>query len=208
MVELDVIISDDDKLLPAPHLPPPPPPPGYTPRVFTVRIKKAALINMEQLSKFLSGQLPYTPVDALQAVDVLMRQRPSMLLTTVGRSFFTRNDSKLLGNGAECWMGFHQSVRPAKGKLLVNVDVSATAFYEPGMGGCHYHHYSSPISRHHHLPSSSSPVIIIFRHHHLPSSSSPSSPLIHHHYSSRPPPEQDPCSTSSRETWASGILPI
>lgn len=131
-LEIEVIVADDDR--------PPQPPPastptsviGYSPRKFTVRIRRASIIHMDNLHQFLQGKLTYTPYDALQAIDVLMRQRPSMILTTVGRSFFTRNDVKMLGDGAECWMGFHQSVRPAKNRLMVNVDVSATAFFEPG----------------------------------------------------------------------------
>ena len=30
------------------------------------------------------------------------------------------------------WQGFHQSLRPAKGQMLINLDVSATAFYQSG----------------------------------------------------------------------------
>lgn len=101
-------------------------------RKFTIVLKLSSLIDMQDLQNFIHGKASTTPHDALQAIDVLMRHRPSMTLTSVGRSFFTRSDSKLLGDGAECWMGFHQSVRPAKGRLLMNIDVSATAFFEPG----------------------------------------------------------------------------
>ena len=103
-------------------------------RRFSVRIKECPAIDMNVLKNFVSSIIPThsPPFDALQALDVLMRHRPSMLLTSVGRSFFTRNDVRSLGDGAECWMGFHQSVRPAQGKLVVNIDVSATAFFEPG----------------------------------------------------------------------------
>ncbi|KAL3117936.1 hypothetical protein niasHT_005179 [Heterodera trifolii] len=37
-------------------------------------------------------------------------------------------DSKL-GGGREVWFGFHQSVRPSQWKMMLNIDVSATAFY-------------------------------------------------------------------------------
>jgi eukaryotic translation initiation factor 2C len=125
--EADVILAEDDR--PGETRPPSS---EQLPRKFNVRVRHVAAVSMENLGKFLTGKLDFTPYDVLQAVDILLRQRPSMSLTTVGRSFFTRNDSKVLGDGAECWMGFHQSVRPAQGKLLVNVDISATAFYEPG----------------------------------------------------------------------------
>ncbi|CAI2355758.1 unnamed protein product [Caenorhabditis sp. 36 PRJEB53466] len=34
-----------------------------------------------------------------------------------------------LGGGREVWFGFHQSVRPSQWKMMLNIDVSATAFY-------------------------------------------------------------------------------
>uniref|UniRef100_A0A0N5A9X1 Protein argonaute-1 n=1 Tax=Syphacia muris TaxID=451379 RepID=A0A0N5A9X1_9BILA len=64
--------------------------------------------------------------------------------TPVGRSFFSppvnsqqhgpqhsaqyHSESKL-GGGREVWFGFHQSVRPSQWKMMLNIDVSATAFY-------------------------------------------------------------------------------
>jgi eukaryotic translation initiation factor 2C len=67
------------------------------------------------------------------ALDVVMRHRPSMKYTTVGRSFFTHNCSEYLSEGAvEAWQGYYQSVRPAQGQMMVNIDISATAFYRPG----------------------------------------------------------------------------
>jgi eukaryotic translation initiation factor 2C len=35
-----------------------------------------------------------------------------------------------LGGGREVWFGFHQSVRPSQWKMMLNIDVSATAFYK------------------------------------------------------------------------------
>ena len=125
VIEMEVTITDD-------------PAKGQSsssaPRQFHIRLREVGVINMQQLHSYLHSPVPLMapPVDALQALDVIMRHRPSMMLTTVGRSFFSRNDAKVLGDGAECWMGYHQSVKPAKGRLLMNIDVSATAFYEPG----------------------------------------------------------------------------
>ncbi|RXN26229.1 argonaute-2 [Labeo rohita] len=52
--------------------------------------------------------------------------------TPVGRSFFTPSEgcSNPLGGGREVWFGFHQSVRPSLWKMMLNIDVSATAFYK------------------------------------------------------------------------------
>lgn len=50
----------------------------------------------------------------------------------MGRSFFSPPDNydHPLGGGREVWFGFHQSVRPSHWKMMLNIDVSATAFYK------------------------------------------------------------------------------
>lgn len=91
---------------------------------------------MRRLHQFLEGKshdAPLPPHDAVQALDILLRHRPSMLYTTVGRCFYTPEGAALIANGAELWQGFHQSIRPSPQKMLLNLDVSATAFYEPGI---------------------------------------------------------------------------
>lgn len=50
-------------------------------------------------------------------LDVLIRHLPSMMYSTVGRSFFTPADKRALPNGAEVWQGFYQSARPTVGKF-------------------------------------------------------------------------------------------
>ncbi|KAJ3084300.1 hypothetical protein HK102_000701 [Quaeritorhiza haematococci] len=101
-------------------------------RSFRISIKKVGEINMHRLYLFLEGQLTELPHDAIMALDVVLRQRPSMLYTTVGRCFYTPSDSVTISHGAVLWRGFHQSIRPSKQRMLLNLDVSATAFYEPG----------------------------------------------------------------------------
>ncbi|KAJ3042709.1 hypothetical protein HDV00_006766 [Rhizophlyctis rosea] len=102
------------------------------PRKFRVSIRKIAEINMRRLHLFLEGKSFEAPHDAIAALDILLRHRPSMLYTTVGRCFYTPEGAALIANGAELWQGFHQSVRPSPQKMLLNLDVSATAFFEPG----------------------------------------------------------------------------
>ena len=60
----------------------------------------------------------------------------SMTYTPVGRSFFSSPDGYYhpLGGGREVWFGFHQSVRPSQWKMMLNIDVSATAFYKAQPG--------------------------------------------------------------------------
>uniref|UniRef100_A0A670IEL5 Argonaute RISC catalytic component 2 n=1 Tax=Podarcis muralis TaxID=64176 RepID=A0A670IEL5_PODMU len=101
-------------------------------RIFKVAIKWMSGVSLQALHDALSGRLPSVPFETIQALDVVMRHLPSMRYTPVGRSFFTASEgcSNPLGGGREVWFGFHQSVRPSLWKMMLNIDVSATAFYK------------------------------------------------------------------------------
>ncbi|PSN44296.1 Protein argonaute-2 [Blattella germanica] len=101
-------------------------------RVFRVTIKWVAQVSLFALEEALEGRTRQIPYDAILALDVVMRHLPSMTYTPVGRSFFSSPDGYYhpLGGGREVWFGFHQSVRPSQWKMMLNIDVSATAFYK------------------------------------------------------------------------------
>jgi eukaryotic translation initiation factor 2C len=101
-------------------------------RVFRVSIKRVGQVSLDMLEKALEGESRTIPMDAIQALDVIMRHLPSMTYTPVGRSFFSSPEGYYhpLGGGREVWFGFHQSVRPSQWKMTLNIDVSATAFYK------------------------------------------------------------------------------
>ncbi|XP_037052468.1 protein argonaute-2 isoform X4 [Bradysia coprophila] len=101
-------------------------------RVFRVSIKWVAQVSLFNLEEALEGRTRQIPYDAILALDVVMRHLPSMVYTPVGRSFFSSPDGYYhpLGGGREVWFGFHQSVRPSQWKMMLNIDVSATAFYK------------------------------------------------------------------------------
>lgn len=101
-------------------------------RVFRVNIKWVAQVSLFALEEALEGRTRQIPYDAILALDVVMRHLPSMTYTPVGRSFFSSPDGYYhpLGGGREVWFGFHQSVRPSQWKMMLNIDVSATAFYK------------------------------------------------------------------------------
>lgn len=48
------------------------------------------------------------------------------------RSFFTNVERKDLRNGIEAWRGYFQSVRPATGRMLINIDISTGIMYKGG----------------------------------------------------------------------------
>ena len=93
--------------------------------LFQVKIQFAASVSIESLKKFLEGQQNgKTAQDAVQALDIVMRQIPSNQFTPVGRSFFPFNGrGRPLGEGCEVQFGFYQSIRPSQWKaMLVNID--------------------------------------------------------------------------------------
>ncbi|XP_026999650.1 protein argonaute-3 isoform X3 [Tachysurus fulvidraco] len=113
---------------------------GGKDRPFKVSIKFVSLVSWHMLHEVLTGRGMVEPLDLdkpistnpVHAVDVVLRHLPSMRYTPVGRSFFSSPEGydHPLGGGREVWFGFHQSVRPAMWKMMLNIDVSATAFYK------------------------------------------------------------------------------
>lgn len=113
-------------------------------RKFTVGIRYQATVSLQRLEDAMAGIIQSIPADAVQAMDVILRHLPSTQYTPVGRSFFSSphtakpqhsgqhhhgQDYGKLGGGREVWFGFHQSVRPSEWRMMLNIDVSATAFY-------------------------------------------------------------------------------
>ncbi|KAG9146474.1 hypothetical protein Leryth_011748 [Lithospermum erythrorhizon] len=102
-------------------------------REFKVSIKFAAKADLHHLQQFLASRQLDAPQETIQALDVVLRAKPSSCYETVGRSFFSPNLGQAgeLGNGLEYWKGFYQSLRPTQMGLSLNIDMSARAFYEP-----------------------------------------------------------------------------
>ncbi|KAH6943446.1 hypothetical protein HPB50_021678 [Hyalomma asiaticum] len=101
---------------------------------FLVKIQYAATVNLDALHAVFDNRVNTVPQEVLQAIDIVLRHGPSIKLTPVGRSFFKApppNEAHSLGGGREVWFGYYTSVRPAQWKPMLNVDMSATAFYEP-----------------------------------------------------------------------------
>ncbi|KAK0407213.1 hypothetical protein QR680_019080 [Steinernema hermaphroditum] len=111
-------------------------------RKFVVGLRWVSTVNLTTLEEAMEGRIRQVPFESVQAMDVILRHLPSLKYTPVGRSFFSspsasasataqghfQQESKL-GGGREVWFGFHQSVRPSQWKMMLNIDVSATAFY-------------------------------------------------------------------------------
>ncbi|CAI2350295.1 unnamed protein product [Caenorhabditis sp. 36 PRJEB53466] len=115
-------------------------------RQFAVSLKWVGQVSLSTLEDAMEGRVRQVPFESVQAMDVILRHLPSLKYTPVGRSFFSppvpgappasgphqgqyQSAESKLGGGREVWFGFHQSVRPSQWKMMLNIDVSATAFY-------------------------------------------------------------------------------
>lgn len=100
---------------------------------FIVTIQYAATVNLDALHAVYGGRTRVVPQEVIQALDIIMRHGPCVTLTPVGRSIFSPprpGDEPSIGGGHEVWFGYYTSVRPAQWKPMLNIDRSATAFYE------------------------------------------------------------------------------
>ncbi|XP_072956096.1 protein argonaute 1B-like [Typha angustifolia] len=102
-------------------------------RLFKVVIKFAARADLHHLAMFLAGRQADAPQEALQVLDIVLRELPTARYSPVGRSFYSPNLGRRqqLGEGLESWRGFYQSIRPTQMGLSLNIDMSSTAFIEP-----------------------------------------------------------------------------
>ncbi|XP_058090486.1 protein argonaute 1-like [Magnolia sinica] len=102
-------------------------------RQFRVVIKLAARADLHHLGLFLAGKQADAPQEALQVLDIVLRELPTTRYSPVGRSFYSPDLGRRqpLGEGLESWRGFYQSIRPTQMGLSLNIDMSSTAFIEP-----------------------------------------------------------------------------
>ncbi|PKK56953.1 DUF1785-domain-containing protein, partial [Rhizophagus irregularis] len=105
---------------------------GRTPRIFKIMIKRVVVINMEEINRFLNGRgsISSNILTGIMVLNILIHNKPSKEHIKVGRVFYTNQGSRSLSGGVEAWQGYFQSIRPTPRKLMINVDLHATAFYE------------------------------------------------------------------------------
>ncbi|XP_077246982.1 protein argonaute 1A-like [Tasmannia lanceolata] len=121
--EFTIVLPDDDDGQAGPR----------PERQFRVVIKLAARADLHHLGLFLAGKQADAPQEALQVLDIVLRELPTARYSPVGRSFYSPDLGKRqpLGEGLESWRGFYQSIRPTQMGLSLNIDMSSTAFIEP-----------------------------------------------------------------------------
>ncbi|KAG6816930.1 hypothetical protein H0H87_001632 [Tephrocybe sp. NHM501043] len=107
---------------------------GRGPKVYKIKLTKVAEINPEVLKRFIAGDQSHdnTVLTAITALNVVIRMEPTMSYPFNVRSFFTDRETKDIGLGLQLWRGYFQSVRPASGRMLINVDISTGTMYKAG----------------------------------------------------------------------------
>ncbi|KAJ3039879.1 eukaryotic translation initiation factor 2C, 2 [Rhizophlyctis rosea] len=116
---------------------------GREGRKFRMQIQFAATVDLRPLTKFITGRLnknDIIPMDAIMALDVVLRQHPTTLSNCVGigqgfytRSLFVRDPREIaIGNGVEAWNGMKLSARCGVGKMFMLADVGTSAFVKGG----------------------------------------------------------------------------
>ncbi|KAG6869248.1 hypothetical protein C0993_000001 [Termitomyces sp. T159_Od127] len=107
---------------------------GRNPKVYKIKLTKVAEINPEVLKRFIAGDQSHdnTVLTAITALNVVIRMEPTMTYPFNVRSFFTDRETKDIGLGLQLWRGYFQSVRPASGRMLINVDISTGTMYKAG----------------------------------------------------------------------------
>ncbi|KAL2661786.1 hypothetical protein AAZV13_02G002500 [Glycine max] len=106
---------------------------GPKERDYRVVIKFVARANLHHLGQFLAGKCAEAPQEALQILDIVLRELSSKRFCPIGRSFFSPDirTPQRLGEGLESWCGFYQSIRPTQMGLSLNIDMASAAFIEP-----------------------------------------------------------------------------
>ncbi|TVU41245.1 hypothetical protein EJB05_14748, partial [Eragrostis curvula] len=99
---------------------------------YKITLRRVGCANLYHMHEFLQGRQRDSPQDTIQALDVVLRESPSLNYVTVSRSFFSKAFGHSdIGEGLECWRGYYQSLRPTQLGLSLNIDISSTAFYKP-----------------------------------------------------------------------------
>lgn len=107
-------------------------------RKFKVAIRHVAPVSLQDLRMVMAGCPAGIPSQALQLLDIVLRdmvlaERNDMGYVAFGRSYFSPGlGSRELDKGIFAWKGFYQSCRVTQQGLSLNIDMSSTAFIEPG----------------------------------------------------------------------------
>uniref|UniRef100_A0A0D9WWC9 Piwi domain-containing protein n=1 Tax=Leersia perrieri TaxID=77586 RepID=A0A0D9WWC9_9ORYZ len=90
---------------------------------YKVTIRLAGQADLHHLHEFIAGRQRDSQQQTIQALDVVLRESPSLNYVTVYRSFFsTAFGREDIGDGLESWKGYYQSLRPTQMGLSLNIE--------------------------------------------------------------------------------------
>ncbi|KAL1959673.1 hypothetical protein VTO42DRAFT_1259 [Malbranchea cinnamomea] len=110
-------------------------------KTYLLRVTTGGNVPVPALLEYLSFQgsnLTIENKDAiLQALNIVLghhpKSQPEVVTVGANRHYYTKTDERFdLKWGLEALKGYFMSVRPATGRLLLNVQVKHAAFYKPG----------------------------------------------------------------------------
>ncbi|KAK4405760.1 protein argonaute 10 [Sesamum angolense] len=101
-------------------------------REYKVIIKFVARANLHHLGQFLAGKRADGPKEALQILDIVLRELSMKRYEKVHHVVLSPDIRRpqRLGDGLEAWCGFYQSIRPTQMGLSLNIDMASAAFIE------------------------------------------------------------------------------
>ncbi|KAI8922026.1 Piwi domain-containing protein [Powellomyces hirtus] len=104
------------------------------PQRYKLRLRKVSEIDMERLHRYLAGVTKDFPRETIMVLEVMLRHKPTALLESggTGGGFYTSDGTTNIRGGLTIHPGWFQSIRPTAGQLLLNLDMSSTAFYQTG----------------------------------------------------------------------------
>jgi hypothetical protein len=65
-------------------------------------------------------------------MDIAISHKVASIYPTIRKSFFTMRGARPLSGGLEACQGYYQSARPTQRKMMINLDLSTTVFYQSG----------------------------------------------------------------------------
>ncbi|KAI6846917.1 Piwi-domain-containing protein [Hortaea werneckii] len=114
------------------------PKPGKTSEPLRVCVRQTNRVRMDVLDAYIDGKISFDNacLEAINCLDHVLREYPSMKYTQIKRSFFARGERRFsLGGGIEAFKGVYSSMRIVSGgpsqkpHLAVNVDVANGTFW-------------------------------------------------------------------------------
>jgi hypothetical protein len=99
------------------------------PQQYQLNIRKLKEIDMGNLA---NGNISQTPFDEVDVIESVLKHSSNQFSANIGKSFYSSKSALRIQQGVELWQGFFFNIQPAEGSLLINLDVSAGAFYQSG----------------------------------------------------------------------------